>query len=101
MKVTPVTKGDLAQFLARGQAAQGAVDHALVQIAYHGPGPTFGELAIGECFEWPPPLPRANNGEPRVKTSETRYEWSRGYGTAEAFYRVERIDINEERKRPI
>jgi hypothetical protein len=65
-------------------------DRAAEQIAAHGSGPTFGELAIGECFEWPPPIPRARSGEPLVKTSETRYEWSRGYGTAESFYRVER-----------
>jgi hypothetical protein len=89
MKVTPVTAGDLARFVERGQAAQRAVDNALIQIATHGPGPTFGELAIGELFDWPPPIPRGP--EPMIKTSETRYEWSRGYGLAEAFYRVERV----------
>jgi hypothetical protein len=53
-----------------------------------GPGLTFGELAIGELFDWPSPI--SVGREPIVKASETRYEWSRGYGTAEPFYRVER-----------
>jgi hypothetical protein len=85
-----ITEGDLIatleRFVARGPRAQ----HAAAQIAAHGPGPTFGELAIGECFEWPPPIPRAQSGEPLVKTSAVRYAWSRGSGTAEACYRVER-----------
>jgi hypothetical protein len=81
-----VTLGDVAGFVARGRRAQGAVD----QILAHGPGLTFGELAIGECFEWPLPMPRALDGEPLVKTSDVGYAWSRGQGTAEAFYRVDR-----------
>jgi hypothetical protein len=75
----------LKDFVERGQRAQAAA----AQIAYHGPGLTFGELAIGELFEWPPPLPQGC--EPIVKTADDRYEWSRGYGTAEPFYRVERV----------
>lgn len=62
--------------------------HARTQLAYHGHGPTFGELAIGECFYWPPPIPRGP--EPMVKSADDRYQWSKGYGKAEAFYRVER-----------
>jgi hypothetical protein len=75
------------------------------QIKYHGPGLTFGELAIGEAFTWPPPLPRGPG--PITKTDATHYEFlihggraldgqwpdgtpKKGYGTAEAFYRVER-----------
>lgn len=81
-----ITVGDVADLVARGRRAQGASD----QILYHGPGPTFGELAIGECFEWAAPIPCARSGEPLVKTSAVRYEWSRGFGTAEDFYRVER-----------
>jgi hypothetical protein len=64
-----------------------ALANARAQIAAHGPGLTFGQLAIGECFEWPPPLPRGS--EPMVKTAADRYAWSRGQGTAESFYRVE------------
>lgn len=62
--------------------------HVAAQVAYHGPGLTFGALAIGELFDWPAPI--SVGREPIVKASETRYEWSRGYGTAESFYRVER-----------
>jgi len=69
-------------------AAMQRVRNIAAQIAYHGPGLTFGELAIGECFTWAPPIPRGP--EPIVKTAEDRYAWSRGYGTAEDFYRVER-----------
>jgi hypothetical protein len=70
--------------------------HAREQIAHHGPGLTFGELAIGECFKWPPPIPR---GPGEIwKASSDRYEfWIHGEvggrkatGTAESFYRVER-----------
>jgi hypothetical protein len=68
--------------------ADDAAANAAAQIAYHGPGLTFGELAIGEYFEWPPPIPQGP--EPMVKTAADRYEWTRGYGTAESFYRVER-----------
>ena len=57
-------------------------------LAYRGPGLTFGELAIGELFEWAKPIPVGT--EPIAKASATRYEWSGGYGTAEAYYRVER-----------
>jgi hypothetical protein len=56
-------------------------------IPQHGPGRTFGELAIGECFYWPPPILRGP--EPMVKSGDDRYQWSRGYGTADACYRVE------------
>jgi hypothetical protein len=55
---------------------------------------TFGDLAIGELFEWRdtkeiqsgPPGP-----EPMVKATDTRYEWSKGYGTAEAHYPVRTV----------
>jgi hypothetical protein len=55
---------------------------------------TFGELAIGEAFEWRdtaeiqhgPPGP-----EPMTKATATRYEWSKGYGTAEPHYPVRRV----------
>mgnify|MGYP001582264739 CR=1 FL=1 len=83
-----VVRGELEDFLARAQRAQRVVDGMLAQIKAHGPGPTFGELAIGECFDWAPPLRLGR--EPLVKTSATRYEWSRGTGTAEDFHRVER-----------
>lgn len=82
----PITVGDLVDLVERGRRAQAAVD----QILYHGPGPTFGELAIGECFDWPAPIPRPLSGEPLIKASEVKYEWSRGVGVAEDFYRVER-----------
>lgn len=62
--------------------------NAALQIAAHGPGLTFDALAIGELFDWPPPLPPGP--EPLVKTAADRYAWSRGTGTAEGFYRVER-----------
>ncbi|MEP7304186.1 MAG: hypothetical protein ABJA98_01585 [Acidobacteriota bacterium] len=81
-----ITVGDLVDVLSRIRRAQ----HAADQILAHGPGLTFGALAIGECFEWPPPIPCADGGEPLVKTSDVGYAWSRGTGTAEAFYRVER-----------
>jgi len=56
--------------------------------------PTFGALAVGDFFEWRdtvdiksgPPGP-----EPLQKTSSTRYEWSRGFGTAEPHYPVRRL----------
>ena len=55
---------------------------------------TFGRLAIGDRFEWRdtkeiqhgPPGP-----EPMTKTTATRYDWSRGYGTAESHYPVRKI----------
>lgn len=83
----------LRSFVDKGRAAQDAVN-AAIQVATHGPGPTFGELAIGEVFTWPAPIPP---GGPITKVSETRYEWSGGYGTAEAFYRVERFNTEEAR----
>jgi hypothetical protein len=57
------------------------------------PAVTFGELAIGDRFEWRdtadiqhgPPGP-----EPLRKATATRYEWSRGFGTAEPHYPVRR-----------
>ncbi len=77
------------------KVARQALERAKAEhLAYHGPGLTFGELAIGECFDWAPPLPRGPR--PLVKTSDTRYEFERdpgevgGYGTAAAYYRVER-----------
>ena len=82
--------------LGRFQKRHADADHAAAQIAYHGPGLTFGELAIGECFYWPPPIPR---GPGEIwKVAPDRYEfWIHGVvdgwkatGTAEAFYRVER-----------
>jgi hypothetical protein len=75
--------------LARRQNQQFQDRHARAQVEYHGPGLTFGELAIGETFEWPPPIPKGP--EPMVKSGDDRYQWSRGYGTAEPFYRVERV----------
>jgi len=86
--LTPEQEEEIME-AARGDYAR--LQHALEQIAYHGPGLTFGELAIGECFTWPAgpgKIPRGT--EPIVKTAENRYEWSRGFGTAEDFYRVER-----------
>jgi hypothetical protein len=61
---------------------------------------TFGDLAIGELFEWRdtkeiqsgPPGP-----EPMVKATAIRYEWSKGYGTAEAHYPVRRVRRRKER----
>jgi hypothetical protein len=55
---------------------------------------TFGELAIGDVFWWRDTAeiksgPRGH--EPMRKASATRYEWSRGYGTAEPHYPVQRI----------
>lgn len=55
---------------------------------------TFGALSIGDTFQWRdtaeiqhgPPGP-----EPLTKTSPTRYEWSKGYGTAESHYPVRRV----------
>ena len=57
-------------------------------LEYHGPGLTFGELAIGETFEWAAPTPRGP--EPMRKFSDDTYGWSKGVGTAEGYYRVER-----------
>lgn len=62
--------------------------NAKTQLEYHGPGLVWSDLEIGALFEWPAPIPRGP--EPMRKTSEVRYDWSRGYGSAEAFYRVER-----------
>lgn len=81
------TKEPLQPLAARLKADADEAN-ARTQVAYHGPGLTFGELAIGESFYWPPPIPRGP--EPMVKSGDDRYEWSRGYGTAESFYRVER-----------
>lgn len=86
------------EFLDRGQRAQRVAEH----LAYHGPGPTFGELAIGDRFTWAPKLGEASRphrpGFEYWKVSATTYEFwirgqvdgRRGYGTAEDFYRVER-----------
>jgi len=65
------------------------VDARAEHLAYHGLGLTFGELAIGERFEWAPPLP-VGRPEPLVKVTADRYAWSRGTGTAADYYRVER-----------
>lgn len=70
--------------LARDRRATAEAEH----LAYHGAGLTFGELAIGEPFEWAPPIPRG--GEPLRKLSATEYGWSRGHGIAEPYYRVQR-----------
>lgn len=83
----------LRTFVDKGRAAQDAA-HAAIQIAYHGPGLTFGELAIGELFDWAAPIPRGP--EPLVKTAADQYAWSRGTGRADAFYRVERVSIEQE-----
>lgn len=74
--------------ISKKDQASADTEHARTQRTYHGPGPTFGELAIGECFYWPPPIPRGS--EPMVKSADDRYQWSKGYGKAESFYRVER-----------
>ena len=74
--------------LAARLKAQADQVNARTQVAYHGAGPTFGELAIGECFYWPPPIPRGP--EPMVKSADDRYEFRTGYGKAEPYYRVER-----------
>lgn len=55
---------------------------------------TFGELAIGDPFAWrdTPEIQHGPPGpEPLTKTSATRYDWSRGYGTAEPHYPVRRL----------
>jgi hypothetical protein len=72
--------------------------NARAQIAAHGPGLTFGELAIGECFTWPPPIPVGPT--PIVKVDATHYEFlihgtgpMTGRGIAEAFYRVETWEL--------
>jgi hypothetical protein len=56
-------------------------------LAYHGPGPTFGELAIGDRFRWAAPL---NDGPVMTKADADFYTWDRGSGTAQDYYRVER-----------
>lgn len=73
--------------ISKHERAKANGDRARLQVAYHGPGRTFGELAIGEVFYWPPPIPRGP--EPMVKSADDRYSWSRGYGKAEPYYRVE------------
>jgi hypothetical protein len=95
-RVIPLTPVDDRPISARVRRSlrisdQHARDNARTQIAYHGPGRTFGELAIGECFTWPPPMPRGS--EPIVKVDATHYAWSRGRGTAESFYRVETWEL--------
>lgn len=93
----------LEEFVARGQRAQHVADH----LCAYGPGLTFGELAIGELFHEPVPLPGyrglSNIKYPEkywpginVKVSATTYELLRdgrvtGTGTAEDYYRVERV----------
>lgn len=55
---------------------------------------TFGALAIGDRFEWrdTPAIQSGPPGpEPMTKATATRYEWSRGYGTAEPHYPVRKI----------
>jgi len=100
MPVTPVTLGALADFVGRGQRAQKAVDAITEHHRVYGPGLTFGELAIGERYSdavpvvrmpgahWPPP-----RGPLFVKTSATGYAFvnGRGTGTAQDYYRVERV----------
>jgi hypothetical protein len=84
-----VTFDALERFVAKGRRAQNVLD----QLAAHGPGLTFGELAIGELFTWPDRL-----GGAIVKVADDGYEfWIHGKvggrlgtGTAEDFYRVER-----------
>jgi len=52
---------------------------------------TFGALAIGASFTWrdTPAIQHGPPGpEPLRKASAVRYEWSRGYGTAEPHYPV-------------
>lgn len=71
-------------FVARGRLAQQEADH----LAYHGPGLTFGELAIGDSFRWADPIPRGP--KPLIKLNDRVYTTSGGSGEAEAFYRVER-----------
>jgi hypothetical protein len=55
---------------------------------------TFGELAIGDTFEWrdTAAIQHGPNGpEPMTKTTATRYAWSRGYGSAKPHYPVRKI----------
>jgi hypothetical protein len=62
---------------------------------------TFGDLVIGDTFEWRdtaeiqhgPPGP-----EPMVKAAATRYEWSKGYGTAEPHYPVTKVRPRRKRR---
>jgi hypothetical protein len=85
--------GDLEAAAARRRRDAAIAEH----LDVYGAGPTFGELAIGELFyhakpvkqmpgaHWPPP-----RGPLMTKASATRYQWDRGYGHAEDYYRVER-----------
>jgi len=57
---------------------------------------TFGALAIGDVFWWrdTPEIQHGPRGpEPMRKTTTDRYEWSRGYGTAEPHDPVERARV--------
>lgn len=61
-------------------------------------GTTFGDLAIGDRFRWRN-TPAIQHGPeatlrtmaPLTKTTATRYEWSRGYGTAQPHYPVRKV----------
>ena len=94
---------NLEEFVARGQRAQAVADH----LAAYGPGLTFGELAVGERFHEPVPLPGYRGGLSNityperhwpgvnVKVSPITYHILRdehvvGHGTAQDYYRVER-----------
>lgn len=104
-RAQPLTCDALERFVAKARRAQDVADH----LCAYGPGLTFGELAIGEQFEWAPPLTpdprddddftyRAAVGElplPYVKVAADRYELHHkgrvvGTGAAEEYYRVER-----------
>jgi hypothetical protein len=81
--------GVLQDFVDRGRRAQARAEH----LIFHGPGLTFGELAIGERFWWAAPVPRGP--EPMRKRSATTYGWTKGGGEAEDYYRVERAKGGE------
>lgn len=55
---------------------------------------TFGDLAIGDAFWWrdTAAIQHGPRGpEPMTKVTATRYEWSRGFSTAEPHYPVQKI----------
>lgn len=62
---------------------------------------TFGRLAIGDTFWWrdTKEIQHGPRGpEPMQKITAEKYQWSKGYGTAEPHYPVTRI---RQRKVPI
>lgn len=54
---------------------------------------TFGALAIGDRFQWrdTDEIQHGGPGPEMTKTAAKRYEWLKGYGTAEPHYPVRRL----------